>query len=439
MFRSACYSEKDAQFAICSSESILTSADGISWTQKYHTEYTTLAGITYLENKSLYFCYGMDSTILKSSDGENWVKQIIDSTLTFTSILYSYEQGTYVLTCSNEIVYWTGSEEINVILQRLDSYIEKIKYFGKTGIIIAISRTIMFSKDSVKWENTQIESEDILYDVCYADRLKLYVVVGENGAIYTSSNLIQWTKMTSGTAYTLKGVEYSEEKGVFIAVGENQTVLRSMDGITWTRTRAEQSFSSDVYSVIYSNKYHCFVITLVDAIYTSPDGADLSWNKIQITGTIVHLCYSEDLDLFVGAGNYGFLVTSEDLQVWTERESQTTENFYDLIYVKEKGMFVGLSYQKKTTSYDGINWQGTEESWSQSTICYYSPKDIYISYGDGGMLYSEYIETENLISQLQATSDMNISLEVGVNAILLNCLSGNIMGNISFRQKYIGV
>ena len=63
----------------------------------------------------------------------------------------------------------------------------------------------------------------------------LFVTVGDNGIILTSSNGISWTKRTSGTTKNLYGVTYGNS--TFVTVGDNGTILTSSDGTTWTNKR----------------------------------------------------------------------------------------------------------------------------------------------------------------------------------------------------------
>ena len=90
-----------------------------------------------------------------------------------------------------------------------------------------------------------------LYGVTYGNGL--FVVVGRNGTILTSSDGISWTSRTSGTSNSLGGVTYGN--GTFVTVGysitssststsdnstptitteKSTTTLTSSDGVTWT-------------------------------------------------------------------------------------------------------------------------------------------------------------------------------------------------------------
>jgi len=76
----------------------------------------------------------------------------------------------------------------------------------------------------------------------------IFVTVGDEGTILTSSNGISWTKRTPGTSESLYGVTYGN--GLFVTVGWNGTILTSSNGISWTKR--DSGTSESLYGVTYS-------------------------------------------------------------------------------------------------------------------------------------------------------------------------------------------
>ena len=111
---------------------------------------------------------------------------------------------------------------------------------GEDGIIFT-------SSDGNTWTNkrTSGTSEDI-YEVTYGN--STFVTVGENGTILTSLNGTTWTKRISGTSKYLYGVTYG--KGLFVVVGENGTIITSPDEYFWTERTSVTSV--DLFGVTYS-------------------------------------------------------------------------------------------------------------------------------------------------------------------------------------------
>ena len=69
----------------------------------------------------------------------------------------------------------------------------------------------------------------------------LFVTVGDNGIILTSSDGTSWDNRTSGTTNNLYGVTYGNS--TFVTVGDNGTILTSSDGTSWTNKRTSSGTS----------------------------------------------------------------------------------------------------------------------------------------------------------------------------------------------------
>jgi photosystem II stability/assembly factor-like uncharacterized protein len=74
-----------------------------------------------------------------------------------------------------------------------------------------------------------------------------YVVVGDEGIIYSSNDGAVWTKRNSGTTAILRSITYGA--GSFVAVGDTGTILTSPDGAVWTKMSSHTTYP--LYSVTY--------------------------------------------------------------------------------------------------------------------------------------------------------------------------------------------
>lgn len=96
---------------------------------------------------------------------------------------------------------------------------------------------IYTSPDAVTWTR-RLFSGGSLNDIAFGGGV--YVAVGENGAIWSSTNGTSWSPESSGISLDIQGVSYGN--GVFVAVGDdNDTggsgfVLKSLNGSSWTNT-----------------------------------------------------------------------------------------------------------------------------------------------------------------------------------------------------------
>jgi len=108
---------------------------------------------------------------------------------------------------------------------------------------------------SSQYENSSPVTTKNLWGVTYGNGL--FVTVGWNGTILTSSDGITWTERTSGTPIDLYGI--TSRNGLFVTVGESGTILTSPDGITWTeRTSGTTKY---LRGVTYSQKSPSSIIS----------------------------------------------------------------------------------------------------------------------------------------------------------------------------------
>ena len=114
---------------------------------------------------------------------------------------------------------------------------------------------------------------------------EMFVTVGEDGIIFTSSDGNTWTKRNSGTSKFLRGVTYGN--GLFVTVGRG-TILPSTDGNSWTKRIS--GTSKYLYGVTYGK------------------------------------------GLFVVVGENGTIITSPDEYFWTERISVTSVDLFGVTY-----------------------------------------------------------------------------------------------------------
>jgi len=190
----------------------------------------------------------------------------------------------------------------------------------------------------------------------------LFVTVGDNGIILTSSDGISWTKRTSVTTNNLYGVTYGNS--TFVTVGDNATILTSSDGTTWTNTstnkRTLRYFSkaetNNLYGVTYGDGL--FVVVGGDAtIFTSSDGT--TWTERDgLRSTWALPKYLKGVTyrkkLFVAVGRNGLILNSPDGITWKQRKSGTKYNLVGITY--RNGLFVSVGKNGKiVTSFDG-NW-----------------------------------------------------------------------------------
>jgi len=206
---------------------ILTSPDGITWTERDSGTEKDLRGVAY--GAGSFVAVGDKGEILTSPDGITWTEMTSGAEKDLLGVAYGNGRfvavGSYgeILTSPDGIT-WT----------RRDSGTERsfngVAYGN--GIFVAVGQMgeILTSPDGITWTERDSGIERSLYGVAYG--AGTFVAVGSYGEILTSPDGITWTRRDSGTERSLNGVAYGN--GIFVAVGQMGEILTSPDGITWT-------------------------------------------------------------------------------------------------------------------------------------------------------------------------------------------------------------
>jgi len=143
----------------------------------------------------------------------------------------------------------------------------------------------------------------------------LYVAVGADGTVITSTDGTTWKSVAVNTTRDLRGVTFgvlttitgltTTATNVFVATGAAGTVLTSNDGLTWT---LQSPISTNtVNAVAFGGRF--VAVGNAGRIYTSADGA--SW-QAQASGTANDLtAIARTSDGYVAVGAAGTTLTSQ--------------------------------------------------------------------------------------------------------------------------------
>jgi len=278
-----------------------------------------------------------------------------------------------------------------------------------SGLFVTVgdNGVILTSSDGTSWDKGISGTTYNLVGITYADGI--FVTVGDNGTILTSSNGTAWTSITSGTTNNLSGVTYGNS--TLVTVGNNGTILTSADGTSWTKRTS--GTSEHLYGV--TNGDGLFVVVGENAtILTSSDGT--TWterdglrSKWAIPKYLKGVTYRKKL--FVAVGRNGLILNSPDGTTWKERKSGIGHNLLGVTYAN--GIFVSVGKNGKiVTSFDG-NW------WVKRT--YVLPtwlngvtygNSAFVTVGDNGVILtsSDGISWNKRTSGDQATTTNIVSV-----------------------------
>ena len=263
--------------------SVLTSADGLHWTNQLRTVTSgTLSAIAY--GNSAYI--GIGSAIIRSIDGLNYTNLGTNNN-------------------SSDIIFAAG--EFTVV--------------GSSGFV-------MQSPDGLTWAQRNSGVVDNLRRVTVGNNL--LVAVGDNGKIQTSPTGKVWTGQWSGTDEPLYGVGYGN--GTFVAVGYLGSILTSPDAVSWT---AQYSGQLTTLRAVTWGAAGFVAVGDSGVLLTSPDGTNWTQQYSGVSVPLTSVCYSNGIYVACG-GIYpknwptgsAVAITSWDSVDWRSRNTGNVESAY---------------------------------------------------------------------------------------------------------------
>ena len=231
----------------------------------------------------------------------------------------------------------------------------------------ANQRVFAVDSEGHDWPESGSDTEADVTALASGNRLT--VVVTKKGQVRWTADGLSWTVSNALTNHALNSISF--QKGIFVAVGADQTIHVSSDLISWkssvlavptnpsgeSESNPEPVSFNDVavglgrFVVVggYFRSAEAIILTSTDAQHWSPH-LPLSGKRLRA----VHFAAG----MFVGVGNEGEVVTSEDGEIWTRRMSGVRVegyNFRDIAYWSGRWAAVGTR-GILCTSRDGRIW-----------------------------------------------------------------------------------
>ena len=337
---------------------IITSPDGITWTQRTSGTSNHLQGVVY--GDGLFVAVGSEypnESILTSTDGITWTER--GTGLTNKGLIsVTYGNGLFViagdqaLLTSSDGITWSDRYTQDMSLLSCVGYVNGLFTVG------GIRLDTYTSTDGITWTQRFAGTDNgkELHSIAYGNYM--YVAVGElesqeeyRATVLTSRDGITWIERTPDLpTRNFEAIIY--KNGMFVATGENGIIATTQDGIEWT----VQTAGNYVSSVIFGKGL--FLSVYSDAgrghyIQTSPDG--ITWTE-KITGatkSLIEVAYGEGK--YIAVGYEGTIISSLDLTTWTEETSGVNDDITSVIYAN--GLFIATCPSSCVlTSPDGITW-----------------------------------------------------------------------------------
>jgi len=190
---------------------------------------------------------------------------------------------------------------------------------GKVVVNVGTRGAVALTSDLVHWEPIEQFTSKDLYGVCRGNGM--YVAVGDEGTLFTSTDAGTWTERLVPGDLSLASVAFGN--GAYVAVGLGGGIVRSSDGAEWTPVTAR--VDKNLYDITFGGGR--FVAVGQDgAIVTSVDG--LTWEDRTVSSETDLYGVAWGKDKYVTAGGASVILSSPDGALWTHQ----TAAFEDLTF-----------------------------------------------------------------------------------------------------------
>jgi hypothetical protein len=345
-------------FAVGYYGAIMSSADGAAWSRHYSGTSEILYSIAY--GKGRFVAVGTHTTILSSPDGETWTKMAIQNPKLWrcdcdlNNVVYA---DTQFIAVGNQGTIVTSPDGVDWIYERpeITPYFFntlRSSAYGNNRIVIAADDTVITSIDSY-WETRTLQPRRLIKAIVFGNGM--FVGVGFNGAVLTSTDAVAWSQCTSATSFHLYAIVFDSTRtggqARFVAVGDSGTVVTSVNGTSWSLQPRVTHYG--LKAVAGGNG--CLVATGEGGgtILTSSDG--IAWKDRSsriLDSMLFDVTYGNER--FVAVGQAGIIMTSRGGRDWTRAVSGTTSNLHSVAYGNDRFMTVGHNIVLSST--DGISW-----------------------------------------------------------------------------------
>jgi len=235
-------------------EFLVTSGDGVTWTQGPLWTDPRLWAITWDGTK--FVGVGPNGAIATSPDGAQWSPRTSGTSSALIAVAWT---GSLLVAVGDNGTIVTSSDGQTWTLQQLagQGSLESVAWTGSRIVVGGYMGAVYTSPDGVTWTQHTWgtwpgDSWTVdLWGMAWTAHLLVAVGSRESDGtdvIITSPDGVAWTKQVPGTDSGLAAVAWAGTE--IVAVGTNGTILASADGATWTPRTS--GISGTLWSVVWT-------------------------------------------------------------------------------------------------------------------------------------------------------------------------------------------
>ena len=335
---------------------------------------------------------------------------------------YSTNTFHYIDTVTNSITEYTVSNNLYLFAERTTPSNEwtGVHWNATDGVYVAVSQTgtndrVMTSPDGVTWTSRTTPSPEGEWQDISSITSTIYVAVGNNGAIMTSTNAgVTWTNTylpAHGAVWEDIAYNYSNRYVAVASTGTRRVMFtRSGDHSYWRGTPSADD-NVEWRGVVYDNTNSDWYAVGNDAIMTSVVDPPVTWTSITAPGT--HdwqaIAYDNVNDVCCAVANGVIMYSNSGApkNTWTTITASPVSdgNWVDIIFDGTRFVAVASSGTTRvmySTANPPTSWTAVvdadlqDSSWSSITYSFNDASDQYVIVGTDGTNRIGYTATGDI-------------------------------------------
>jgi hypothetical protein len=320
----------DKGFVAVGTAVALTSPDGVSWTA--HELAGAYRDVAFVEHLERFVATGFGGSIITSADGATWTEA---TSLTPQSVLEGIAagNGTVVVVGTDGMIYsamdpgvdaWTtrssGVDLFNVV--RVGERLFALGGYGR----------LLTSTDGVAWSHADTGNrDDILLDVAASD--SRYVLAGQSYLVSSADSITWDAREWLGATSACDGVVWTGAQFVAACTGAFRL---SPDGIVWEAILLDD-YSQVVSDIAWSGSV--LVAASSAGMMQSSDGR--AWTPVTVPGMTRPRGVVWTGARFVAVGDGGAIAHSQDGATWSAATSGVTDDLTAITWTGDEIVAIG--------------------------------------------------------------------------------------------------
>jgi hypothetical protein len=348
---------------------VVTSTDGITWTQRALPSTTWWTGVTYGNGRFVAVAGGTATSTTAaaySTDGVTWTAATLPSALQWTDVEYGNNLFVAIATGSNNLA--TSTDGINWTARTFASTggWRRIVWAGTRFVVIgAYISNPQLSTDGITWTNGSSYQGSASYEWHSMDYVNGVVLIGNTNysvMSYSTNDGTSWVGASMPSTYYMSFLWNGSR---FIAINQtpSSAAIGSNPPNPWTFIGTGNTANGG--GIYYVNNLYVSVAPGSSNLATSPDGMNWTTRSIGFNHNWNSITYGNGVYLLTigdtsnGSTQSSICYTSPNLTTWTQRSLPSTQAYKRAVF--GNGRFViPASYsgapQTPVTSTDGVNW-----------------------------------------------------------------------------------